>query len=64
MDLSNSERRQIAEILSRRANDIAAYKVEGEKIVPGSVELALAREIKRLRGLADKVGPPESEDEE
>ena len=30
----------------------------------GSVELALSREIERLRRLADKVNPAESEDED
>jgi hypothetical protein len=64
MVLTNNERRQIAEILERRANEIAGFndtyrRDDGHY---GSVELALTREIDRLRGLADKVNPPEPED--
>ncbi len=62
-ELTKSERKQIAEILDRRANEIAGfsadYKKDGNHF--GSVELALTREIDRLRRLADKVDPPEPE---
>ena len=63
MNLSESERLEVAEILSRRANDIASFKME-HKDAPGSVELALSREIKRLRDLEHKIRPPEAGDEE
>lgn len=72
--LSESERTQIADILERRANDIATFKsavqrnmpaTVAEYDFPGSVDLALSREIQRLRKLAAKVKPPEPpEDEE
>ena len=57
--LSNPDRNQIVEILRRRANDIATFKSDIEQDVgkklngfPGSVEMALTREMKRLRRLA------------
>ena len=75
--LSIAERSQLAEILDRRANEIASFKRDmeekateraGSKIqfyeLPGSVELAFSREIQRLRKLADKVRPPSTDDEE
>lgn len=55
MDLTDSERTQIAEILHRRANEIAGCKSEFQDKFPGSVELALDREIKRLRRLEEKI---------
>ncbi|MDI3489624.1 MAG: hypothetical protein PWP11_901 [Thauera sp.] len=65
MNLTPSEREQIAEILKRRANEIAGfrgdYSKEGSHF--GSVELALTREIERLRRLAGRVCPEEPEDE-
>ena len=65
-ELTKSERKQIAEILDRRANEIAGfsadYKNDGNHF--GSVELALTREIERLRRLADKVNPPDPEDDD
>jgi len=64
-ELTKYERNQVAEILCRRANEIACfsgdYKKEGNHF--GSVELALTREIERLRRLADRVNPPCPEDE-
>lgn len=72
-DLTDSERRQIAEILERRANDIATFEsavkrhmppTVAEYEFPGSVDLALSREIQRLRRLAAKVKPPEPPEEE
>ena len=61
--LSNSQRNQIAEILKRRANEIAGYKtahscetypsrIDPKDQMPASVEFGLDREIKRLRDLA------------
>ncbi len=72
--LGDSDRRQIAEILERRANDIATFKWDLEKKtgqkfdeLPGSVEMAMSREIKRLRRLATLVKPapePSEDDDE
>jgi len=58
-DLSHDERSQIAEILDRRANEISSFSDEYRRNPEhyGSVELALTREIRRLRKLADKVNP-------
>ena len=65
MSLTPSERVQVAELLKRRAQEIAAFKAdytrEGSHF--GSVELALTREIDRLRRLADRVSPEELDDE-
>ena len=59
-DITQSEREQIAEILERRANEIAgfsdSYRREPQHF--GSVEFALSREITRLRRLAQRVNPP------
>lgn len=59
MELSPSEKEQVAEILNRRASEIAGYSDEYRRDGKhyGSVELALTREIDRLRRLADKVNP-------
>lgn len=60
VQLTLGERKQIAEILSRRANEIAKFS-DGYRRDPqhhGSVELALSREIDRLRRLAEKIEPP------
>ena len=60
-ELTKNERKQIAEILSRRANEIAGFKGDYQKSDNhyGSVELALNREIQRLRRLEEKINPPE-----
>lgn len=65
-ELTKSERAQIAEILSRRANEIAGFSGDyrGDPKHYGSVELALSREIDRLRRLADRVSPPDPEDDD
>lgn len=63
--LTPSQREQISEILLRRANEIAAFSGDyqrGNKDHLGSVELALTREIQRLRSLAECVNPPPLED--
>lgn len=64
-DLTKKEREQIAEILSRRANEIAGFSGDyrNDPKHYGSVELALTREIERLRRLADRVCPTEPEDD-
>lgn len=63
--ITPAERKQIAEILSRRANEIASYSDEYRKNPAhyGSVELALSREIDRLRFLEGRVNPTEANDE-
>lgn len=61
--LTESERSQIAEILDRRANEIAGFSGEYRASPDhfGSVELALSREINRLRRLTDKIRPTEDD---
>lgn len=56
--LTTDEKAQIAEILSRRANEVSGFAMEyrEDKKHFGSVELALTREIERLRELAAKIG--------
>lgn len=65
-NLSPSERAQIAQILSRRANEIAQFSDEYRRDPKyhGSVEFALTREIERLRRLADRVNPEEPDTED
>jgi len=65
-DLTNTERVQIAEILERRANEIAGFSNEYRNDPKhfGSVEFALTREIQRLRRLAGRVKPEGPEDGE
>ena len=69
--LTKSEREQVSDILSRRAQEIATFKGDMEKFFstningfPGSVELALTRETTRLRRLRDKIKPIEQETED
>lgn len=62
----------IQDILGRRANDVASFRDDLEKELgrkingfPGSVEMALSREVQRLRELRDKLQAPFTvEDEE
>lgn len=65
-DVTRKECEQIAEILNRRANEIAGFSSEYRQDANhfGSVELALSREIERLRRLAERVCPPEPEADE
>ena len=65
-ELTKSERSQIAEILDRRANEIAGFNgayVSDDKHF-GSVAFALTREIERLRRLADRVNPTEPDNDD
>jgi hypothetical protein len=64
VDLTTSERKQIAEILERRANEVASFSDEYRRNPGhfGSVEFALTREIERLRRLAERVNPAEPDD--
>lgn len=65
-ELKPSERKQVAEILNRRANEIAKFSgtYTEKSDHHGSVELALTREIERLRNLANRVNPPEPEEDD
>lgn len=63
--LTNGDREQIAEILERRANEVASFS-DAYRRNPdhhGSVELALTREVTRLRRLAERVNPPADEEQ-
>lgn len=77
IEITITDRAQIAEILERRANEVASFKSDIEEKVsdkagtkiqfyafPGSVELAITREVQRLRRLADKVKPREITEED
>lgn len=70
-ELSDRERKDIEEILRRRANEVASFISDlngrisdhiGKPFrvhdVPGSVELAIEREVSRLRTLAAKLALP------
>lgn len=63
--MTKNERRQIAEILNRRANEVAEFSRSYRSNLGhlGSVELSLTREIDRLRHLADRIEPTEPGDE-
>lgn len=65
INLTESEQQQIAEILNRRANEIARFSSDYQRNADhhGSVELGLSREIKRLRHLAYRVQPPKPEED-
>lgn len=65
-ELIRNEQLQIADILKRRANEIARFSTEYKKDKGhfGSVELALTREIDRLRTLAERICPVEPEEDE
>lgn len=57
-DLTDMERSELFEILASRANEVARFCASSkERQFLGSVELALTREIKRLRQLAHRVNP-------
>jgi hypothetical protein len=66
LTISKKDRVEIADILSRRANEIAGFANDyrGKAEHYGSVELALTREMERLRVLAHKVNPPPGEEED
>lgn len=59
-ELTQSEREQIVEILNRRANEIRGFSREYTENPNhfGSVELALSREVNRLRQLSTRIMPP------
>lgn len=64
--MTAGEKRQVAEILNRRANEIAGFHNEYRNDAKhhGSVEFALSREIDRLRRLAERVDPPLPEEDD
>lgn len=64
-DLTQKEREQIAEILDRRANEIARFYMDYKNTPEhyGSVELAMDREITRLRQLSNRVCPPKRDED-
>jgi hypothetical protein len=60
--LTDQDRAQIASILELRANEVASYEDElrrqygsSFRACPDSVQMALAREAARLRGLTDRL---------
>ena len=59
MKLTNQDVEDIEDILRRRANEIASFKTNycDNPHHLGSVELALTREVARLRALAEKINP-------
>lgn len=63
-DLTRDEIHEIADILHRRANEVAKfsddYRADPKHF--GAVELALTREINRLRMLAERVEEQEPTD--
>lgn len=63
-DLTKTEREQIAEILSRRANEIGSYRMSNtvNDKGPASVDFGLEREAARLRRLAERVNPPDPDE--
>lgn len=63
-DLTSKEREHVAEILDRRANEISGFLSEylSDPKHYGSVELALTREVERLRRLSEKVCPVEPDE--
>jgi len=65
-DLTDSERRQIAEILDHRANEVAGFLGEyrNRPDCIGGVLFAVSREVDRLRRLSDRLAPPEPEGED
>lgn len=65
-ELTPSDRSQIAEILERRSYEIASFSDEYRRDPKhhGSVEFALTREINRLRRLAERVNPNESDEDD
>ncbi len=65
-EITKQARQDIAEILHRRANEIAGYldAYRRRDNYFGSVELALSREIERLRDLAVSLEPEEEVDTE
>lgn len=63
--MNKREKQEVEEILKRRAQEIAAFldDYRRNKDYYGSVDLALSREVTRLRNLADRVNPTTNEDE-
>lgn len=66
IQLTRVESGRIGDILRRRANEIASFSMDYQKKPDhyGSVELAMTREMQRLRRLADRVNPSPQSDED
>lgn len=77
VEFTNNDRSEICEILTRRANDVATFRSDVKtwtggnfQEFPGSVMMALDREVARLRELerrlrlADTIESPKTDDEE
>lgn len=64
--LNDQECHQIADILSRRANEIAMWESAQRETIPypASVKMAVEIEIERLRNLARKLTPAPPTDAE
>lgn len=62
--LSPNDCEQVADILKRRANEVASYSDQNRDKMPGSVVMALSREIQRLRALQAKIEPPKETPED
>ena len=58
-ELTTQDKKDIEDILRRRANEIASFRSDycSNPSHLGSVELALTKEILRLRELAAKINP-------
>lgn len=57
IELTEDEREQVDELLGLRANEVAVFMGrhrQGSDTLPGCVDMALSREIRRLRALRDK----------
>ena len=66
LNVTKKDCEQISSIISRRANEIAGFLDDYRRKDDhyGSVELALTREMERLRLLSYKINPPPIDDEE
>ncbi len=58
-ELTTQDKKDIEDILRRRANEISSFRTDycSNTNHLGSVELALSREIFRLRDLAERINP-------
>lgn len=55
MIITENTTNQITEILEKRANEIASYQTQAKDSLPASVDMALHREIERLRELSNTL---------
>lgn len=64
IEITENQRRQVCEVLELRANEIARFSDGNRDKTPASVDVALHREIKRLRQLAEILRPTPIPEEE